>query len=441
MRLTSIEKLHFFDDSELFPNNIFGRIRFQGRVDKKKALAAIEFVQSQHPLIAAMVEGDGNRLTWNFEQPLSESVLWIDGLEFPGYGYLDLKQKLSTQFVMLAGEDESHLWVQGHHAAFDGGAAAKALSIWMTAYQNLCTDQPIERGIAKVDESLLPLRNALGLLKWSYLRHLHLQPIALFGATKFLFRQFGLLTNSIVNRSNPVVLHDVFPTVISRWVDAETVTELNEQANRYGVMLNTLLMAKLYLALWKLRTSNQFGRPNDWIRILLPMSIRTMSDRRLPAANRSAVVQVDRRPQHFEDFPALLAGIDQEVGIIHRWQLHKMFLIAVRAMSAIPFWLKSSAKNDKYRGTIVFTNLGNVFSRNRKLQSEDGLRAGNLKLLDFDLVGPIRRGIGVNLSVQQHEDRMRLSVHVDPRQVDVATAEEFLDAFIKQMTELENKTV
>ncbi len=433
MRLTSIEKFHFFDDSQEFPNNLFCRIRLEGHVDRELALDAIRFFESRHPLINAVVRQSGKRLVWDGYIPPSQTVRWTDQSQPPGFERLDLQQCPGVQLLFRVADDETEIWVHAHHATLDGGAGIQIANEWLAAYANLATGKPAEHGIPKLDSELLRKRSSLNLFSWNYLQHLYKQPIALFGASKFLFRKFGLLTQSIFHRSAPVVLHDEYPTILGRWIEADVLDSLRAQAKQHGVMLNTVMIAQLYLAIWNWRTKHQFGRPDDWLRILMPMSIRGMGDRRLSAANRSAVVQIDRRPADFANTEQLLKGLDREVGIIRNWQLNKIFLIAIRSMSVIPGWLRSSAKNDKFRGTMVFTNLGTPFSRNKRLKSAGGIVAGNLKLIEFDWVGPIRKGIGVNLSVQQHDDRIRLSMHVDPRQVDVPVAEELFDAYVDRL--------
>jgi hypothetical protein len=384
-------------------------------------------------LINTIVQQQGKRLVWDGHLPPSQTLRWADFSRPPGFERLDLRRLPGVQLLFRVSDNETEIWVHAHHATLDGGAGIQIANEWLAAYANLVAGQPIDQGIPRLDNEQLRKRSSLNLLSWNYLQHLYKQPIAMFGASKFLFRKFGLLTQSIFHRSAPVVLHDAFPTIVSRWIEPEVVESLRGQARQHGVMLNTVMIAHLYITISQWRAKHQFGRPDDWLRILMPMSIRGMGDRRLSATNRSAVVQIDRRPADFENTEQLLQGLDREIGIIRVWQLNKIFLIAIRTMSVFPGWLRASAENDKYRGTLVFTNLGTPFSRNKRLRTADGIVAGNLKLIEFDWVGPVRKGIGVNLSVQQHDNRIRLSMHVDPRQVDVSVAEELMDAYVDRL--------
>jgi len=169
------------------------------------------------------------------------------------------------------------------------------------------------------------------------------------------------------------------------------------------------------------------------------MSIRGFSDRRTPATNRAALVQVDRRERDLSDVLSLTRGLDREIGVIHNWHLHKMFLLAVRGISLIPGMLRRSAISRKCRGTAIFTNLSEPFGRLGLPRDDSGaVTVGNLKLVDFDFVGPIRWQTPLNLTVQKHLDRFRLSLHFDPRSISVADAEEFLFGYVGQLAAVES---
>jgi len=432
-QLTSIEKFHFFGDCYEFPNNLFCRIRFSGKVDREKAIEAVKFFEKRHPLINAVIVKKGSQFFWEDHDPPSKTLRWSGDLDPPSFPGLDVTEKPGVQLLFQATDEKFEVWVQAHHATLDGGAGIQIANEWMVAYDNLVAGRPVDQGLSRLDASQLSVRNKLGLTSSSYLKQLSKQPIALFGATKFLFRRFGLLTNAIFERSDPVVLHDTFPVIHGDWIEPETVTSLRNQSIKHRASLNSVLLTHLYLTVREWRTEHQHGRPEDWIRVVMPMSIRGMADRRMSAANRSSIVQLDRRPQDFDRPDKMAQGLDYEIGLIRQWQLNKMFLILVRSMSVFTPWLRSSAENKKYRGTIVFTNLGTPFSKNRTLQTEEGMRAGNLKLDYFDWVGPVRPGLGVNFSVQLHDDRIRISMHVDTRQVGFDDARELFEAYLERL--------
>ena len=434
--LTSIEKFHFYDDRFEFPNNLFCRLRFAGTINREMALEAVKFIEKRHPMMNVRVDRSGDHLEWTRTTPASETLEWEENLTPPSFRGLDVTQNAGVQLLFKVTEDIFEIWVQAHHATLDGGGGIQIANDWMIAYDNLFHERPVDEGLPKLNQELLRDRNNLGLKSKSYLKQLWKQPIGLLGATKFLFRRFGLLTNSIVHRSDPRHLHNRYPVIHGQWLSPETVLSLKNQGIKHKASLNAILMSHLFSTVHQWRTEHQHGRPEDWLRFLMPISIRGMWDRRLSAANRSSVVQIDRRPMDFARPDLMAQGLDFEIGLIRNWQLNKAFLIILRMMSGWNKWLKSSAKKKQYRGTLIFTNLGFPHSKNRRLIVDEEIKTGELKLKYFDWVGPLRRGLGVNFTVQQHFERLRISMHVDTRQIDFSDARELFDAYVSRLNEV-----
>jgi hypothetical protein len=144
-------------------------------------------------------------------------------------------------------------------------------------------------------------------------------------------------------------------------------------------------------------------------------------------------VQVDRCIRDFRNPEALIRGLDWEIGVIRNWQLNKLFLLAIRGMSVVPGMLQRSASSTKCRGTAIFTNLSEPFGRLGLPLENDCVRVGNLLLQEFDFVGPIRRSTPVNLSVQKHLGRIRLSLHADPRLLKLDESMRFLELFAHRL--------
>ena len=432
-RLTSIEKYHFFRDCYEFPNNLFCRLRFVGKVNRKKAIEALTFCEERHPLVNVAVRLDGNKLFWDGHHPPSETLRWDETSESPNFSRLDLTESSGIRFLFKETDDKFEVWIHAHYAAFDSAAVIQIANDWMLAYANLAAGRDIAHSMPRLDSQLLQKRHELGLDSPSRLKLWTKQPFAIWRTTRHMFRQFGLLTNAIFARSKPQILHDTFPVIHGEWMSAGVLKSLQDQAIKHKVSLNSILLSHLFLTVRDWRTDHQHGRPEDWIRIVMPTDIRATFDREMPAANRSSFVEFDRRHTDFRRPDLLAKGLNDELEKMDWWYLNRMFLIAVRGMSTLSSWLRSSAESQKYRGTIVFANLGNPFSLIRELKTKDGIVAGNLRLKDFDVVGPIRPGLGVNLFLQTHGKRMRLSMHVDTRQVDMNDAEELFEAFLERV--------
>ena len=311
---------------------------------------------------------------------------------------------------------------------------------WMVIYGNLSGGRPPETGLQRMDPGLLKQRNHLGLLKWPYLKHLWKQPVALFGAAKFAFRRTAKLIpdgHETVNSVQAEGHQGHYPSIIGSWLAESQPNRLAAAAKSCNVMLNSLLLGQLYLALGDWRKLHACHSENDWLRIILPMSIRNVSDRRLPSANRATIVQIDRRGKDAQDLEKFYQMLNREILIIRGWQLEKIFLIAIRMLSCFEPLLQRGVKNDKSRGMAVFTNLGEPLRKNEKTRSRvvagDDEADTYLRPHEFDLVGPIRPGTPVNFSVARYGGAMRISMHYDNHVLSCEQAASLLRIYVDRL--------
>jgi len=467
MRMTSIEKFHWLDDTEAYPNVLFTRIRFHQRIDPDLARKAWQLTIQRQPFSDVeprsihgrwhWVQGPrggsassdpsesfedwhGTRFDWHEipkppthwsyseHRPKSPTGSYLGVFVWPNTGYEDSdspSQPAKDGFT-------SEVWLYVHHAIGDGAAAVLVVNEWQMVYANLLAGRAANTGLHRFDTKLLGNRSSLGLLSWRYLKHLWKQPVALFGATKFAFRKTVELIPKSHQASNKDRLH---PSIIGHWLKQETVDRLTQQAKSHDVMLNSLLIGKLYLALIRWRTKQGFHAAKDWLRIILPISIRNVSDRRLPAANRATIVQLDRREKEMENLSGFYQGINREIMVIRGWQLDKIFLIAIRIMAMFEPILKRSAQDERSRGTAVFTNLGEPLRKSHRKGSREPAGENQLSLAEFDCVGPIRKGTAANFAVSKYGKSMRVSLHFDSKLLSNEEARKLLDSYVEQLME------
>ncbi len=449
MRMTSIEKFHWLDATDEYPNVLFTRIRFNHRIDPVLARQAWQLTIQRQPFSDVepcringqwhWVQGprggsDSSEPSSSFEDWNGTHFNWQESSVPPTtWRYREHLTHSPTGsclsvFVSPSLSDDgqtnggyvSEVWLYVHHALGDGAAAVMVVNEWKMIYANLLAKRSYDTGLHRYDVNLLKSRNKLGLLSWRYLKHLWKQPVALFGAAKFAFRKTVEL---IPARSPETKNHGCHPAIMGRWLSQETLVKLNQHARSNRVTLNTVMLGQLYLALADWRASRGGHSEDDWLRIILPISIRNISDRRMPATNRATIVQIDRRERDAKKLSDFYRGIDREIKVIRGWQLDKMFLIAVRVMSVFEPLLLRSAKDEKSRGTAVFTNLGEPLRKSHRAGARDLSLGSPLPVVDFDCVGPIRRGTAVNFSVSKFDKTMRVSLHFDSK---LLTSEEAL---------------
>lgn len=446
MPMTSIEKYHWLEDTAEHPNFIFAQLRFADPLDADLARLAWQTATERQPATYAVAHRR-QRWQWEFSEPQAQaawpppgclyryqdnpaSAAWKPPIEGQGVGLV------ISNWTRPREDEEGHAFrgqasFFAHHALADGVGSLQVINDWRTIYDNLLRKREPLTGIHPLDLERLPQRNNLGLLRWRYLKHLPKQPIALFGAAKFVLRKTPPLVPGYHGReSGPP---PGFPAIMGTWLSAEASAAVYRQAQQLGITSNALLMGQLFLALadWRRRQSPT-ATDRDWMRMILPINIRTIADRRMPATNRTSLVQIDRRTPPRTNEDSFFRMLDREVKIIRGWQLEKMFLLAVRGLSLSDAVLRRAANSPTSRGMAVFTDLGRPFRRLRG-QSAGASRNG-LQPVAFDLVGPIRPGTPANFSVTRFDGRLRISLHYDRRVLKPAQAEELLATYRRQLS-------
>lgn len=431
--LNSIERFHLYDYSDEFTNIGFGEFKFEGIVESEAAQQALMLTLARHPLWGCRIESIGGRLHWQPDFDRFRDIDWHQPFSgTPALPPFDPLVDPTPGPVSRVAENRTSIAFTMQHAVCDGIGFVQFVSDWMKFYHNIVSGDVRYRRIRKLELEELVHRNRLGMLSRDYLEHLWKQPLGLFGATKFIFRRPAEIRPDVM-QVPPWDYHRQ-PWIFADWFEESVSDGIRNRAKSEQVMLNTMLVGELFRILDEICQSNPANR-SKWLRIILPMSIRTVADRRLPACNRTTVVQIDRSQRKFDD-PQFYRGLDREIRIIREWHLGKLFLLAVRGMSAIPGQLQRAASNGKCRGTAVFANLSEPFGRLGLPVEHGRVRIGNLVLDDFDLIGPIRHRMPVYFMFLKHQSRFRLILHADPRVLEESEAQEIFSGFYNRIANL-----
>jgi len=451
MLMSSIEKFHWYDSRPSHPNFIFGRLEFKEQINPVLAEEAWRIALERQPFAGVKpqkvkgrwywvadvdagvreakstkgsfhyLETDSSPEPWNFGD--DESRLTTSGhLEIRAGGFKMRAPDFSDESV----EAKTLVYFAVHHAICDGAGAILVINEWLVIYANLAAERGAIDGLQRLEAGRLKTRNHLGMLRWSYWKHVLKQPVALFGAAKFIFRKSVNLTD---HRDVPDGVVGRYPALAGRWVDADAVRVLGQESRRLGVTLNSIMLGRLFASLSPFLAEDKAGHEKAWLRVILPISIRGMADRRLPAANRTTIVQLDRRTNEFALSDSFYQNLDREVRIIRGWQLDKMFLISIRLLSMFDPLLRKAAGNRKSRGTVVFTNLGEPFRQ----QLKSKIPLGREAIDQFDLVGPVREGTPLNYTVARHGDQLRVSLHYDAGVISGKRADALLERYVSEL--------
>jgi hypothetical protein len=256
----------------------------------------------------------------------------------------------------------------------------------------------------------------LGLLSSRYLFNLWRQPIALFGASKFLFRKFARLTSD--SRSNlpaePPAPTTSSPQLLSTEITSNELRAVRASCQKVGVSLNDWLVGCLFEAVWTWKSGQSNPDDRPWLRMIIPISIRRKEDATMPAANRSTLVQLDRRKEDFSPRVRLMQGVRFELGLIRSWQLDRILLIVIRGIAISHRLLKRCTRWNHHRATTMLTNLGKpLLKTGLPRDAENHIQFGDLTLSNIDLVAPIKNGMPASFAAHQYCHGLRITMQYD----------------------------
>ena len=410
-KLTSMERYHYLSDVPETPNNVFCRLDFDGLLNLDLFVDAATKVYARHPLIRCTL--DSEQKNWVQHDDLHGIV--IHPAELPAkISAIDLTREPGVKVHIGTGPNGTQILFQGHHATADGLACLDMIREAFLVYQNQLDNKPPLAGLSKLNYGLLAERNKLGLLSTKYLKHLYKQPIAVMGAAKFLTRRF----EQFKPQNQP---QHSFPAVRGIDISHTTFENLNEWASKTGLLKNSLLLGGFFLVVREFLSQQREAINQDLssgLRVIVPMTMRDRKHFRMPGANRSTIVQVDRSLAEMADESTFFYYLDREIRIMRGWRFDLLFPMIVRTMSISNRWLQRSATNPKSRATAVFTNLGEPWRWARKRHCVDALgrpKIGDAVVTTCEVIGPIRSGTPVNLTVQEFGEGLRLSLHYDDR--------------------------
>ncbi len=465
VRMTSIEAFHLHSSNYDWPNCVTSRYHFRGSIDSVLAKKAWMHCLSRQifstwPIINTKGQPkwstnvDADRLRTLAEDsfheviveswPETESDFELPSVNDRGIPEVAASDNLGFGLWCVRSADNSRVTLifAADHALADGIAAVRFVRDWMLVYSNLCANAEVGRGLTKLDWKRWKSRSHLGLFSWSFIKYLPCQAIGLFGATKFILRKFSTIEPTNLDSQQAIKS----PGIVGRTISPEVTDQLNDRAERLGVSVNSLLMTIVFRAMKRIRGSieddaNCQWAERKWIRLVLPIGIRGLADRKLPSTNKASLVQIERTFKQVSNADGAAQSIDREVRIIMGFKLDLVFLIAIRLLSIVPFFLRFAAGNQKSRGTAVFTNLGEPFRKTRACNFRE---VGDLEMQEYDLCGPIRCGTPINIAWSTFKRSVgeklrlhgRLSLHFDRAIVSTELASAIADALEKELCDV-----
>ncbi|NLF70906.1 MAG: hypothetical protein GX575_17885 [Candidatus Anammoximicrobium sp.] len=434
--LTALEEYFLLEDRPAYPWSFFVRLVCTGRADRQAVETALRHSVVRHPLLSSVVQqqGDGSWVWQRVEQP-QPAVVWSEGTgseTFAPATRQDISAEIGVRLHAAAGSDGTQLVFQFHHACCDARGAFTWIEDWLAEYAR-ATGAGRELGLPREYDPDLLDRRGRPELKARHLR----------GAVAAHWA--GLLRAYRFLRQSPVPLLDYepgrddepapagFPAAKNFRFDAATTAQLRTAAKRRQATLNDLLCCDLLLVLRDFQQGAPPPRPDGWLRLAVPVDLRTQAQENMSAANQASMVFVTRRASVCTDAAGLLQSIHRELQQVKDLGLAHTFLRSLQIRQRLPGGLARSVRKTKCGSTAALTNVGETLENCPLPRLEGKLVAGNLVLDAADFLAPIRPLTCASVAACTCAGQLSVSLQYDPRALSGTAADRLFEAFLGQL--------
>jgi NRPS condensation-like uncharacterized protein len=425
---TIFEKYMLLDDQPAYPMDSFRFLRFSGRLNFSYFEASLNAVVRHHPMLRSIAYQDRRgRFFWE-EADVPVFIRRIRGPiagRFPNPEAIDLFDEPGFRVYFVDERNQTLVLFQFHHSVSDGIGEmefiADVLSDYVIRFQGgLPQENP-----RHLDSNLLSQRGSSGLTLAKYFRFFF--PIAV--TTNQLVFRFPTPLAPHVPLNTNIPAKDYLAFCANELTQEETRNYFN-RAKKHGVTVNDLLLRDLFLTMGDWRKRWFVPQGNPWLRISMPMNLRTESLKNMPAANAVTMLFLDRRERDFSDPDELLQKIHRETEWIKRTEQKHVLLLTLKIRDRLPGGIGWELKSQRCRATSVFSNLGRVFESLPFTRRHDGrFFVGNAVLEEVDATPPIRPGTLISFSALTYANRLRLILRYDAKNMTAEQSGNLLQIF------------
>lgn len=424
--LNAIEHYMLADDSAEYPRLFRLVIRLRTNLEESRLIAAVDAATRRHPLLAALVESDGDEpRRWIERRNSKIEIAWSRAIREPGsimeevVEPIDLGEESALRIRVERRFDGDVLTLEFHHAAVDGLGAMQFIEDLLLYYT--CAPAVVDLKLQELEESRLATRDAFGLTGWRRpIRWLY-GTLGWIGSLEYLLHRpvpVGAIRYAMDERRKSGFLWRHLSESESRWI--------RSTSRRERVTLNDRLLRDVFLALqeWFELHAPEYASRHK--RIMVPTSLRAEEDRVLPACNVVAMVNIDRKPQRWRNPLRMLRVLHWELSWVKRLRLGVIFVQILRILHEL-FGLKRFLSRERCQATCVVSNLGNVLS-----EFSDELVCG------VEFYPPIRPHTNVAIGAATCGDRLNLAMHYDTATLTSEEATWLMERICTHLTEGES---
>ncbi len=447
------------DSRRSHPLAFFLRLEIAEQLDASRLRVAIEQASRFHPLLAATVHRYRGRWMWHLAGPppsltihpsnayvqscddwtfdmhnesgvrlsLSDAALpqaarrSTVGISQPPASQHPASQHPNTQHANTQ-HANTELWLQVHHCCSDARGVLRFLDDVQHAYHQPLTESQIRPREQAAQRQLASRATGFDLRLQSYLNPLGPKWNRIWKYFGHRTRPLAPSTTATSDRSFDTV--GFSPTYVSRRLPFDSDAWRRRRAEEHpNATLNDCLLRSLFTAMATHHSQASHVNDNPWLRIGVPIDMRSRADIPSCACNCSSLVFLDRRLRTIHGQPDLLDDIHAEMGTVKQHRLGSVFFDCLAAAHGLPMGMRLAVNDRRCAVSAVASNLGAI-----SLSPVPGF---TIRSIDF--LPPLRPGTRLAVGLSTYNNELSLAMHYDQRLISATDAEGLLECLSSEM--------
>ena len=465
--LSDFEYYMLLDDRPSHPMVFVMVVDVSGSLRENAFQESVKELLQSHPLLNCRVEKCADKGWCWIPLPAHPSVVeWTNAADdavksfVPTVRGIDVRSKPGLHVDVVAGQTAARIALSLHHACCDGLAALQLVGELLARYgqktaapgekvpefQPADSDKLLQRENYETGEAAAQRqKRSLGRIVGKVARLLLRSPVMLAGSADLL-RHSGppaATSHSATHAGEEISQRQQkqsHAAIHSAVLTKATHRALRAVAAQQNVSINDLFVREMMLQIrnWNRRGGVRFGR--RWIRIAMPLSMRTSLHENMSAANVVSYALITRREADCENPGELLQSIHEQTSDVLYNREGIVCLKLFRILRKIPGAMKAFLSFKTVLSTLVLANVGDVRKRfsGRFPLHKGRWVAGNVLVEQIHGVAPVRPNTRASMSIGDYAGEISISLRTDGHVLHTEHSQEFLCEFVCRLQDLVN---
>ncbi|MCA9034282.1 MAG: hypothetical protein KDA91_04075 [Planctomycetaceae bacterium] len=443
LKLSDFEYYMFADDRPSHPMVFAMTVAVAGELRRKELTLAINDSIRDNPLLACLIADTADQgWSWVPLESHTPAVEWNHFAQTEDFSevsarIIDLTQSAGLEVQVDATPNAARIVFHLHHACCDGIGALQFIGEVMARY-GCFTAGPDDKRPQFVPRNIeqLRLRNQFSSAGTQRSRIGRISR-AVAKVSRLLLRRPVTLMK-VSNVSDAANQHDRATAGILRFAElpSEFTRGLSIAAQKQKVSVNDLCILEMLLLIHDWRESQGDLSGRSWLRVAVPLSMRSKEHEAMPAANLVSYAFVTRRASECRDPNQLIASIHEQTGDLLFMREGIVALKCLRFFRSVPLGMKMFLELKSCFCTVVLANVGTIRRRfEGRFPTEDGLwKAGNVRITSINGAAPVRRNTHVAVSIGDYGGMLRINLRADNHVMTPEQASQFLSEYVGRLT-------